>query len=634
MDETKLAKAKRLYVKAKQAYFNAQSIMTDQEFDKLEDLIKKYDPTWEELSKTGEKVGVKVVTALLERMPSLNKVRAEDPAGVARYLKRIRKYGSSAVLMDKIDGSSVQLVYRKGNLDRVITRGDGTMGKDCSQFIPFLHTLPKKISTDIDTLVIRAEAVVTKADFQDKWAGAFDSSRAVASSLLNRQDVHPALKDLQFVALRVLYPTYSVQSGLEFCKSQGFSVVAHRIINLDTKEDWTQFLSKACKLRKEASKYELDGLVIFTNTNKIPKNTADKPDYAVAFKLNELGDAPTATILKVIWKASAFGVLVPKAKITPTYFGNVCVQYASLHNAKWAHARGAGVGAVVKVIQSGGIIPKIISVETKAKFKFPDPAVVGEYTWDNTETALELTDRLSSSEARTSIITRFFSEMELDGFSKGLAAKCVDAGHDTVSKVIKMTEEDFAELPGITDSASKYARSLSNLRGTKQDVIKLISASGCFEKGVGTTRLILLAEKAPHLLTATTATAEWGRDVKINAGQVFGETLVAGWDKFQKFLRINKLQVFVPKKLETGEGPLAGYVGSWTGYRDKQEERIFAGLGGRIVPFGSKTTVLFFLPNGKKSSKIDQASERGILTVSHAQPWMSEQCVKFDKGSK
>lgn len=634
MDETKLAKAKRLYVKAKQSYFNSQSIMTDQEFDHLEDLIKKYDPSWEELSKTGEKVGVKVVTALLECMPSLNKVRAEEPAGVSRYLKRIRKYGSTTVLMDKIDGSSVQLVYKKGKIDRIITRGDGTMGKDCSQFIPFLHTLPKQISTDIPTLVIRAEAVVTKEDFREKWAGAFDSSRAVASSLLNRQDVHPALKDLQFVALRVLYPAYSVQSGLEFCKAQGFSVVAHKLINIDTKPDWTEFLAKACKARKDASPYELDGIVIFTNANKLPVNTSDKPDYAVAFKLNELGDAPTATILKVIWKASAFGVLVPKAKITPTYFGNVCVQYASLHNAKWAHARGAGVGAVVKVIQSGGIIPKIISVETKAKFKFPNPELVGEYTWDSTETALELVDKFSSKEARISILTRFFTELELDGFSKGLAAKCVDSGFDNISKVLRMTENDFAELPGITASASKYARSLNNMRTTKQDVVKLISASGCFEKGVGTTRLHLLAEKAPHLLTATTPTAEWGREVKIIAGQVFGETLVAGWAKFQHFLTKNKLQIFVPKKLETGEGPLAGYIGSWTGYRDKQEERIFAGLGGRIAPFGSKTTVLFFLPTGKKSSKIDQASERGILTVSHAQPWMSEQCLNYDKGNK
>lgn len=634
MDETKLAKAKRLYVKAKQSYFNSQSIMTDQEFDHLEDLIKKHDPSWEELSKTGEKVGVKVVTALLERMPSLNKVRAEDPAGVARYLKRIRKYGSTVVLMDKIDGSSVQLVYKKGKLDRIITRGDGTMGKDCSQFIPFLHNLPKHISTDLPTLVIRAEAVVTKSDFQEKWSGAFDSSRAVASSLLNRQDVHAALKDLQFVALRVLYPAYSVQSGLDFCKAQGFSVVAHKMINLDVKPDWTEFLSKACKARKESSPYELDGLVVFTNTNKLPANTADKPDYAVAFKLNELGDAPTATILKVIWKASAFGVLVPKAKITPTYFGNVCVQYASLHNAKWAHARGAGVGAVVKVIQSGGIIPKIISVETKTKFKFPNPELVGDYTWDSTETALELVDKFSSKEARISILTRFFTEMELDGFSNGLAAKCVDSGFDNISKVLRMSEEDFAGLPGITESASKYSRSIHNLRRSKQDVVKLISASGCFEKGVGTTRLLLLAEKAPHLLTATTATAEWGREVKITAGQVFGETLVAGWAKFQQFLTKNRLQVFVPKKLETGEGPLAGYTGSWTGYRDKQEERIFVGLGGRIVPFSSKTTVLFFLPTGKKSSKIDQASERGILTVSHAQPWMSEQCLKSDKGNK
>lgn len=631
--EFDLPKMKRLYLKAKKAYYEDQSIMTDEEFDTLELRIKKLDPSWDELNKTGIVLTEnKVVTALHVPMPSLNKVTADNPSSVSRaILKTIASHCPHAVLMDKLDGASIQLYYKDGKLKSIITRGNGQYGKLIFHFAPYLPNVPKHIQTSEPVLVIRAEVVLRRKDFLENWSGAYDSSRAVASGLLNRRDVHKALEDLRVVALRVLQPAFSVSAGLNYLDELGFETVPRRVLNLATEseETLTDKLSRYLDRRREKSEYDLDGLVIFSDANKLPAPNKDKPRYAVAFKKNDMEDSVTTKVTRVLWKASSHGILVPKAQIEPIEIDGSTIEYATLHNAKWARERGIGVGAIVRVIKSGGIIPKIISVVEPAEFKYPSKKTHGEYTLCANKINLELVDKSNSAQVQISKLTRFFKEMELDGFSEGLAVKMVAAGYTTVPEFLSMTESDFRKLPGITDSAKDYARTVAGLKENRHDITMLIPASGCFDRGVGRSRVKLLAEKAPHLIRNSPVTDEWTREIQIVAGQVFGETFASGWNGFLRWLKQTKLRPYIPKPAASdGSKILSGMMGSWTGYRDKDEERIFVHLGGTVIPFGGKTNVLFFRSDGKQSAKIEKAHAAGILTVSDAGPWLSQKAVE------
>lgn len=631
--EFDLPKMKRLYVKAKEAYFNkAQSIMTDAEFDLLERKIKSLDPKWSELHKTGKFIPAgNVVTALHIRMPSLHKVTTDEPEAVDRFLtKRIKSIAPNAVVMDKLDGCSLQLVYNNGVLRNVITRGDGELGKSAASFIPYINSIPKKIDTQEPVVVIRAEALFSKDVFEKTWLGVYESSRAAASSLLGRLDVHKALADLRVVCLRVLQPAFAVSSGLDWLDRLGFETVVRRSINLSLKDSWVSQLSRYYDKRKEESLYDIDGLVIFSDANKLPAPTKDKPSYAVAFKKNVIEDSVKTVVEEVVWNVSSYGVIVPKARIRPITIDGSEITYAALHNAAWAHKRNIGPGTVVRVIKSGGIIPKIVLVSRPTKFSPPDPEVFGEYKWDDTRVNLVLSRPASSDAVRIARLTRFFKEIELDGFSEGIAKKLVGAGFTSVPKMLDMELEDWASLPGVKASAKTYFDSVQRLKSRRQDIVKLLPASGCFDKGVGTARVMLLVEKAPHLIKNKPATQEWKYEVAIVAGQVFSETLYSGWDKFLRWLRLAGLKPYIPnRKAESKEGlPLSGMYGSWTGYRSADEERTFVQLGGTVIPFGSKTTVLFFNAEGKKSSKIEKAHSLGIATVSAAGPWMSRKAVE------
>lgn len=615
-----LAKDKALYRKWAAAYYAGKPIATDVEFDALEARILKQDPSFEGVKKTNsEKIGKKQEVKLPVAMPSLAKLQSGSPK-VDRVVNDLADYSQHVVISHKLDGASIEAVYTDGALSRVITRGDGIVGKDVTHFAPYFKHLPQRINHKGE-FVIRLEAVLRLDDYEQSWSGAFDSARAMASSLLNRQDVHPAFDDLHTVALRVLKPQYALSDGLEYARKLGFEVVRHRIDNASG-EGWDEYLCQLLNSARESSKYELDGLVLYSNAAKLPVSTDERPAYAKAFKLNDEDNAPETVIESISWKVSPFGVVVPTANIRPIKFGNVTVSRASLHNAGWAQDRGAGVGARVKVLRSGEIIPKIVSVTKPAALKLPSfKSVGGAYDWQGP--ALVLTDPDAHPAIEIGKMTRLFRVLGLDGFGGSLAEKLVEAGYER-KHLLMLTVENFRQLEGVKESAAKYVRELHRVCKDGVDLIDLMVASGVFPRGVGRRKLHALCQKHPEMFQGTLTNDS--RHALRGLG-VLGADFAEGYPKFQKWVRecgIDPRVIHMPQpEDEVVKGPLTGQFGTWTGYRDAQEEAFFRQGGGVVVPFGSKTNVLFTTAHGKKSSKVDKARERGILIVTEFKPWVN-----------
>ena len=66
----------------------------------------------------------------------------------------------------KLDGVSVSVSYKKGNLIQGLTRGDGISGDDVTKNIKTINTIPLKtlISVDYD-FDVRGEVIIEKTDF-------------------------------------------------------------------------------------------------------------------------------------------------------------------------------------------------------------------------------------------------------------------------------------------------------------------------------------------------------------------------------------------------------------------------------------------------------------------------------------
>lgn len=303
LDKLTLAQKKALYKSSKRAYYNAEPIMSDAAFDMLEDNLKAVAPKWVGLKAAGAPIekNVKKKVKLPINMFSLDKVK---PANAAAWLS---KQTGPGVVSLKADGASLEVIYRGGQPVQAITRGDGRIGGDVSYLLPHMK-IPQKISTKSEA-ILRCEVLFTTKAFS-KYREVFDAARNAASGLLNRQDVHTAVKDLSVVVLQVLKPNPQLSKGLAWAKAQGFTVIPYKVVR-DVSQISAEKLTKLLTAQKAKAKFQIDGLVVALDAvNPLPKS--GNPAWAVAFKTEDTGSV-LAEVVRVEWDVSHLGTLVPVA---------------------------------------------------------------------------------------------------------------------------------------------------------------------------------------------------------------------------------------------------------------------------------------------------------------------------------
>lgn len=608
-----LTQMKALYKKAKKAYYETgEPIMSDAKFDKLESAIADQDPDWIGLKKTGVRVGKKVEVKLAYPMPSLAKVTDDDPKGLERKLSDL---GKSVTLTPKYDGSSVQVDYKNGKPIHIRTRGDGVLGKDISHFIPHVNLPTVKEKRPFS---VRMEAIFPLSIFKKRWASEFQAARNAVSGILNRQDVHRAMKDVHFVALRLQTDQLNSHSlDLSNLERMGFEIPNKWFLVPQEKLDGA-FLQKKLELFRKHVDYELDGIVVHSDKKGL-KHEKERPDYAFAWKLNDLENAVTATVKRIIWTPSSHGIIVPRAELEPVRVQGVTVKFATCNNARWMLERGLGPGAKVKLIRSGEIIPKIVDVLKRTKCPPPDRSI-GAYKWDENRTHLVLAKPTANARVVAKQLDRFFKKLDVDFMAEGTTRRMVDAGYTTIEKVLRMTKRDFLKLDGFGERAAERALAeMQRKLGQELDLAKLMVASGVFIRGMGTRRLEQIAEVDPRLLYESKDMRLLDLYDQISAIKGMPDFIARNYTdnvrEFWKFVERTGLthkKVTVKRKVK---GPLTGQGFTWTGYRNKEEEAWIQSLGGAVVPFGTRTNVLFVSVAGKASSKAEKAKMKGIKVL-------------------
>lgn len=616
MIESDLQSLKRQYIRASKAYYNKDKpIMSDASFNDLEKMIRKLEPTWDQLKKTGVKVADKKTEVdLLEFMPSLNKMYPE--AVDKFYARPSSKKVEAWIWMDKLDGTSLQLAYEKGVPTRLITRGDGTRGGDISFFIPHLLKLgriPARIPVKT-RVVFRIEGLMQKKIFAKYWADKFDNIRNMVNGLFNRKDMHPALKHVDLVVLGVY--GMSLPTGLKLAAAQGFNPVRLSIMRLvPSVEEHGEFLEKW----RDESLYEMDGLVIAPTDWVMEYTNAERPKALIAFKFNDEEGAAEVPVLRNVWQKTRLKRWQPKVEIPPTEIDGVVVRFATCHNPAWMMEKGIGPGAIIKVLRSGGVIPKIVGVVKKAKFQGPP----GPYLVDGR--LFRMVDHDETTDARG--ILHFMRSLGVELLALKTIAKLYDIGFTTPESYIKLAHASDkvikhqlanAEL-GPTQSAKIVAELKRVLCGTIS-LKKLMVASGCFAGGIGERRLSMLEKAGISMRVLGLADKDW---IWNEVGKVKGfkgatiQALVDGVLAFRKWYKpikgILEIEGELPAvKKVNAKGKLAGLKIAFTGYRDKYHEVTIETLGGEVTSFSTKTDILLYTPEGKASTKVAKAGTKAM----------------------
>lgn len=600
-------------------------VVSDEAYDTLIFYIQDNWPAAKYLKKVGHKVQKKkgvIEVPLPVPMASMDKIKPGSPV-----LDRFIDGGRSWVISDKLDGISLEVLYDSGVPLGAYTRGDGVKGQDVSGVIPALD-IPKKIPVKQE-FIVRLEFIIPSAHFDANYSihegtGDFKTARNLGGGLLKRNEPSSGVKAYRCVC-------YSIVKGkgydqpkskqLALLKQFKFRVVANLKhkgkLDVDT-------LTRLHDLRKKKSRYEIDGIIVEKDVSAKP--TRANPKHAKAFKINSLANSQIVKIKLIEWRVSRYGKIIPRVHIDPIILGGVEVTHFTGHNAyyiangyryqdrnKGLPVRPINVGASIRVIRSGDVIPYIMEV-IKPSRKASTPDVPYELDERGVH-ALALTVE-DDEKVAVKQLQHFFSTMEIEGIKEGTIKKLRAAGYDTIKKIIDASASDFLEIDGFQEKSSKTLE--KNIQaGLKTATFALTAkASGVFGEKIGEKNMQKLIDHHPNIMQMAKLPKEEliARIQEVRGFKGMAVNVAIGLPKFVKFLSHHGIKI--KKDVAASSDRLANLSVLFTSIRDAALQKAIKDQGGNIASSVKQANVLV-IKDGASNNKIETAIESGIpvLTV-------------------
>ncbi|VVU95280.1 NAD-dependent DNA ligase adenylation domain [seawater metagenome] len=622
-NQMKVEELEKIITHAADKYFNTQEpVLSDALYDLLIDFLKAKNPKSKVLKNVGSSVNAGNKTKLPYVLYSMDKVKPPSK----ELGKWLEKYPPPYYLSDKLDGMSALLVYFKDNTMKLYTRGDATEGRDVSYLLKYIPHIPTpetivKYMKDYDikpkkdkNMAFRGEIVVDKKVYL-KHKERFKNERAMASGIVNSKKIDPIVaKDISLVIYEVVEPFTNIKQQYRTIKKVGLQRVEYLKVNKLNYE----FLSQYFKDRRTESSYLIDGIII-TNNQDHARTIKGNPKYAFAFK-DVLEDQIVEAKIKYIeWKVSKDGYLNPIVNLTPVPLAGVTIKRVTAYNAKFVKDNFLGPGAIVKIVRSGDVIPKIIEVIKKAKEpQMPEVP----YLWNETKVDVLVKNKKDSEMMKIREILYFFKKMGIQNLGEGNIKKLYNAGFDTVPKIIKATQSDFLKVDGFKERSAEiiYNNIHNNLKST--NLALLMASSNIFGYGFGYERAKLILDTYPNILTDYKKLSKEELIEKIKSISSFEEKTAKQFvdylSKFEEYY--NSIKDFVHFKKSTAIKAIGSkfkdQIVVFTGFRDTSLEEEIKSQGGTIgKAFNNSTTLIVCkddeIKNGT-NSKILKAKEKGI----------------------
>ncbi|MEA3344093.1 MAG: NAD-dependent DNA ligase LigA [Patescibacteria group bacterium] len=313
----------------------------------------------------------------------------------------------------KIDGLAIELFYSeqdvafKDKLGRRIlkngsTRGDGKIGEDVTQNLKTINSIPLKIEgkekvienikryglikkhklsqslvkaiqdyNPKEPIIVRGEVFIAKKEFdkinqerEKTGLPLYSNPRNLAAGSIRQLDSKIAsARNLDFFAYDLIsnFKEETHEEKHQILKEFGFYINPYNKYCANIEKVF-EFYEDCQKLREKLP-YEIDGIVLIVNSNKIFKKlgTVGKtPRGAIALKFPL--EKVTTIVRDIRVQVGRTGVLTPVAFLKPVQVGGVIISRATLHNQDEIKRLGIKIGDTVIVGRAGDVIPDILKV--------------------------------------------------------------------------------------------------------------------------------------------------------------------------------------------------------------------------------------------------------------------------------
>ena len=630
---------------ASDAYYNGKAeIMTD----------KEWDSAFDELKSLEEETGI-----ILPDSPTQN-VSADTYAGQkvehefkALSLAKTKKVedlvkwseGRPIWLSWKLDGLTIVGTYDDGQLTRLVTRGNGTVGTDITRLADSINGVPKKID-EKGHFVIRGEAVISYEDFEkfcEESEETYANPRNLASGSLSLKDAEEVKKrNIKWVPFTLVYTENDIVSWgerMEYLDKLGFSSVDRERINKP--EDIASVIDKWSKRVTDGKAvYPVDGLVItyddteYAATGSVTGHHATRAGYAFKWQ-----DEARETVLDHIEWSCAAKTITPVAVFEPVELEGTIVKRASLSNVSECRRLGIGdKGSVISIYKANKIIPRCSEVIKKqGELNIPDtcPVCGSKAILNVSDTGTEtlMCSNPECTAKNISKFSRFVSKggMDIDGLSTQTLKQFVNMGWiKNFADIYSLSDhqDELKEMEGFGEkSVNNLLTALENSKNPDAD--KFLFGLCIPMCGPDVAKRMLGRYSLKELIESTEIASTEGNY------EVYSDIDGIGPEKSKAFVSwfanednrkmvdslLEIVNVKEPEKIEKGarcEGLVFVITGNVYKYKNRDEVKAYIeSQGGKVTgSVSAKTSYLINNDIESTSGKNKKAKELGVPIIS------------------
>ena len=545
----------------------------------------------------------------------------------------------------KLDGASVEILYRGGKLAGASTRGDGKSGEEIIDNLRTVKNLPLTIDYTGD-LTLRAEVVIYRRDLdfinserEQRGDAPFANPRNAASGSLRMLDPRiVATRRLRALVWQVLEEDFaeSHSKALDRCAELGLPTHRKQVVCASNEEVFAAIAE--IEKTRPSYEYDIDGAVIKVDTyaeQGILGNTAKFPRWAIAYKFG--AERAYTKLLDISVQVGRTGALTPVAHLDPVELAGTTVSRASLHNQDQIERLDVRIFDTVGVEKAGEIIPQVVDVNTKARngservFVFPTacPSCGGSVRREEGESVVRCINPACPAQVEGSVLyySRRFA-MDIDHLGESLVHQLAHAGWvKSVADLYTLSEE---QLLGLDRMGKKSAQNVVSAvaRSKEQTFDRLLTGLGI--DLIGQVAAAQLAEEIgslEHLLSLSVDEVCQRADDISGFGPKMVDSLrrylqsPASRDLLERLAELGVSRAKAKKEVRAG-GALSGSSFCVTGVLSRKRNDVHADIeaaGGIVHDKIKKGTT--YLVAGEKvgQSKLTSAKKHGTQVISEVE---------------
>lgn len=586
-------------------YRSTERIIDDSNYDAFLNEFKTHNPDHPYLSTVEPEVLVDSKTvALPKKMLSTDKAYSfeEIKKWVDRLLKAAIEVGVNESELQvratpKLDGYAA---YDDGTF--LYTRGDGVRGQDITR----AFNRGVQVATNGKRGLGPGEIVIKKSYFDSVLSQKFENSRNIQAAIIAEKKVDESIQKAIDEGACVFYPFALLENW-----------TGHYT---DVLDDFESIIEKTWA----AVDYDTDGVVLEVTNETLKEHmgaTRHHHRWQIAFKVN--AESAEVKVLDVTPQTSRTGRVTPVAELEPTKLSGATISRATVHHYNMVKTNGVGPGAIVQLVRSGLVIPKIEKVLKAVEPQLAQecPSCGTHLIWESDH--LVCPNKTDCPAQTENTLVHFFKTLgNNDGFGPRVIEKLHEFGIKKIHEIYELEQDQFVSFGFGDKTAQNLVEQLRASREVEIEDWRFLAAFGVSRMAGGNCEKLLRHHTLDTLFEATVEDL-----VKLDGfAQVSAEAIVEGLANIkEEFLKVRALNfnlAITPKASEqsSGETPIFGkiivFTGTMTqGSRGDMEKEAKA-LGAKVAKSVTGKTSLLVTGDKVGANKINAARDKGVQVLS------------------